>query len=175
VRLTSLSRSLAYLWLLISATVPPKRSDWGELHIVSDARYIKRSQNGLILCCRGAEQSSPPSATIVLNNFKKSKRYGRYTEELPDPVAAAVAESVHAFPRDYLFVNKAGVLHTSFSKWAIRTFAKYVGKPITLNGLRKSWVSNVHDATVEQQMGLAPKMLHDWATQRVNYARVVER
>lgn len=166
----TLDSSQRYLWLLIALTVPPKRSDYGSMRIIDSASDHRARENALVVPSRGP-------VTIILDAYKTHKHRGSYTEDVPYRLAGAIRASLKRHPRPFLFINAMGVpfpTKGSWSGWANRTFAKYMGDH-TLTGLRKAWVQRDHDAnnsTIAEQEELARRMLHSTRMRALRYTHV---
>ena len=163
-------RSLERLWMLIAARVPAKRGDWGVLRIIHEDD--DGTDNYVILPQEG-------HATLVLNRYKTSKKYGRFMEDLPDDVTDAMRSSREHWPREYMFVNakrepfrKRG----TFRNWVATVMKAHLGAPVNINGLRKAWCQTVADGskcTHAERAKLAKSMLHSVAEQQQSYVHVM--
>ena len=169
-----LKSSQEFLFLLISASVPPKRAELGNIVI-----YRGPSRNSeQCETCNSLQLPSSGPATLVLRTYKTEKLYGVYEEKIPKFVTDEIRASLRAHPRDLLFQDARGLpfSNNSWSHWVKRTFFKHTGHYRTINGLRKAWVhayaADGSKFTLSQQKLLAQAMLHSTGTQRAHYVRV---
>ena len=165
---STLDASQTRLWLTLASEVPAKRDNYGCLHVLHPREKLEPGQNAVVLDRDGV--------LLVLQNYKTMGHYGVYTERLSDTAGKAVKHSIKHWPRTYLFLNKRGepFVNNTFRTWAQRKFFEHLGKKVTLNGLRKSWVKECAgpNSTIADQEAIARKMGHSWATQRKRYTFV---
>jgi len=167
------TESQQLLWLVIAKHVPPQRRDYGAMRVVRTSTEARKSENAMVV---------PPddavAATLVLGNYKTSKYYGRIEQRMPAEVSDEIRRSLRALPREYLFVKN----HTQamgdeyFGFWARNAFEKYLGKPVTINSLRRAWVAWIGDPvnkfTLAEREQFAHRMGHSLSEQFMHYTKV---
>jgi hypothetical protein len=157
------------LILTISAHLFAKRAEWGTLRVVKREQDLGSGENGLIINVRGCR--------LVLDDYKTRRTYGRYTEQMPVIVEHEMRESLSRFPRLYLIQrakSERPVSNKDFSDLLVDVFQKYVGKHITVDRLRRMWVTQRVDyntMTIAETNDIARQMLHSPREQR-RYKRV---
>jgi hypothetical protein len=165
---STLDASQTRLWLTLVTEIPAKRDNYGALRVLRAGDEMEPGENAVVLDRAGA--------LLVLQRYKTAGQYGVHTERLSDTASRAIKTSLQNWPRKYLFLNKKGgpFLNSTFRTWAQRKFFEKLGKKVTLNGLRKSWVRDRAgpQTTTADQEKLAKLMGHSWATQRKRYTFV---
>ena len=155
----TLADSLECVLLSLVTNVPPKRSDYGEMALVSDKRAA----------CRGNCIVLRQRPQMIIADYKTSKSYGQLVENLPKQFVDVLTKSLAAWPRDYLFViqKTMGPLSPDgFGSFVKRTMKKHVGKPVGVTMLRHIFVSDVvAKLDKEGKAEMARRMLHSTAEQ----------
>jgi hypothetical protein len=159
------------LWLVIAKNVPPHRRDYGAMRIVRTLREVIDGENAMVVPRSGA-------ATLVLGNYKTVKHYKRFEQRMPAEVSDEIRRSLHALPRKYLFVKRdmQPMGDEYFGFWARNAFEKYLGKPVTVNSLRRAWVTWISNPenklTIAEREQYAKEMNHSLDMQFMRYTRV---
>tara|TARA_Y100000748_G_scaffold1696_1_gene1462 strand:- start:214 stop:657 length:444 start_codon:yes stop_codon:yes gene_type:complete len=116
--------------------------------------------------------------TLVLNDYKTSKKHGTITINLPNETLKQLHLSLKKEPREYLFLSTSTKLpysklktpEKSFNSWANRTLKNiFKNEDFSLTMLRHSYISR-KDLEMEKMTGtqrneIAKKMAHSVATQ----------
>ena len=164
--------SMEHLWLLVAAKVPAKRSDWGALKYVKRKEMTYSKEQNFII----VPEEGP--ATLVLNKYKYSKDKGRFEEDLPGDVTAALRESLREWPREYMFENTKSNPYSNdtFSAWSAKTLRKHLGGRPCIQGLRYSYAQPMADGThtTAERKALAKSMLHSTTAQSTAYQHVMK-
>ncbi len=84
-------------------------------------------------------------AMLYLREYKTSAQRGIYKRALHPKLTAEIQTSLLEDPRQWLFQDKCSGPYTAkqFSKWACKTLKSLFGKPLTLTGLRHSFLSSL--------------------------------
>ena len=84
-------------------------------------------------------------AMLYLHEYKTSAQRGIYKCALHPKLTAEIQTSLLEDPRQWLFQDKCSKPYTAkqFSKWACKTLKSLLGKPLTLTGLRHSFLSSL--------------------------------
>jgi integrase len=106
-----------------------------------------------------------------LRSYKTSKRYGEITFTIPPKLMQVINKSVEMFPREYLVEN--GNATRRFDKTVTRLFKKALNKRVTINMIRRAWVSEVFKNTPEKQSEIAGQMGHSTAIALLIYKRTI--
>jgi integrase len=139
---------------------------------------LDKTASGNYLVLRRNAANGSLAGEIILNEYKTSKTYGQRRMELPMPYIHTLLASLDQNPRQYLFCmeqSKRVAANTpycenSFGKWANNTLNRLFGRPLTLSGVRHSFISAMHcsqywaglsDAQREQ---IATQMGHSFST-----------
>lgn len=114
-------------------------------------------------------------ATLYLNTYKTSGRYGQIAVNLPNSLRNEILDSLSLYPRNYLFISPQTLEkfqhENSFNKWANRELKKIFRKDgFSLNMLRHIFITR-HDLGLEklsgkEQQSVAKLMGHSYETQR---------
>jgi hypothetical protein len=157
--LRNAKESQQHLLLSMCVDIPPKRLDFGSLMIVR-----KKGQPGNYLHMRG------DGVTLVMQEYKTSKTYGKYEEELPGSMVSDIRASLAAYPRAHLFVGADGgpLSDGAYAKFLTRTMKEQVGKAATANTIRHMYITEmvVHSKmTRGERRKLAASMNHSLEVQ----------
>jgi hypothetical protein len=147
------SRDCLLLGLVGSAgqNVMPQRRDFGavRLFIGTPPSAEQAKGNYLVVMKNSAGEFT---GHIMLNQYKTSKKYGPQRIELHAIFIQALLASLENDPREYLFpmqVNKKVPRNTpytddGFGQMPTKTFKRLFGKPLTLSGVRHSFITHLH-------------------------------
>lgn len=147
----------------------PQRADWGDIRIFKHPARPTATEaaeiNHMVL-------ESPEKGHIVLAHYKTAKTYGTRVIAMPPVFAQMVSISLQQDPRGYLFTTRTGEPYTgaTFSCWANRRLHELFGRPLTLSGVRHSYISWTQcsqqwvAATDAEREALAKCMGHSLAT-----------
>jgi hypothetical protein len=165
----TLAHTLTHLMLVFFSQVPPKRADYNELSVVPAGGAEPRGGNYVLL-------SSSRAAELVMHDYKTAKRGGQaFRERLSRPAAAALRESLLAFPRKYVFPGRDGgpMTAAAFSQFVIRQCRALFGKPVGVSQLRHAYVTDLFErgATAAEKRAAAVSMQHSSATQKTYVVR----
>jgi hypothetical protein len=146
--------------LSMFAHVPPKRADYGSLHIVADEVALGERKNGMVV-----PTAKTKACRLVLDSYKTRKVYGRFVEDMPPPVCTEIRESLRRYPRAYLLTGRAGepLSNDAFSKRVRSTFERLIGVPVGVNSLRHMWITqriNPSSQTIAEMEAVAASMMH---------------
>ena len=175
---SNLQSSQERLWLIISRHVPAKRSDWGKILVVDNRDMVDPDTNAILV-----PSDARQSTVLILNQYKTATTYGQYEEVMPTLVAREIRTSLENIPRSHLFLDSRGrpwaksVCGDPFAMWVKRVFTKHVGRGVTVNGLRKSWVRMAGDPskfTLRERDELARRMNHTSDTQANRYFKLLQ-
>jgi len=158
--------SFDHLMLAMYCLIPPLRQNFGNVKIyqaMPSTDGIK--ENLLVITPTG-------KGTLVLMDYKTSKKYGNFVKELPDDLVRVIQASLKANPRTHLFMKYDGepyVLQNSFTWISNRTFKKLFGKPVTVSILRHSCISatDFNASTPQELFDKAKSMTHSLGMQQM--------
>lgn len=155
----TIEESMDAVLLAMVTMIPPKRSDYGDVSVVT---ADKGDKNRIIVPKSGA-------TTLVLTEFKTSKSHGEHRETLPAKLGSVVRKSLAAWPRSKLFVDSSGEAMSpgAFGAYVKAAMTRHVGKPVGVTMLRHIYIS---DVVVHMNDGsrtdTAKKMLHSVKEQK---------
>jgi hypothetical protein len=157
--------SFDHLMLAMYCLIPPLRQNFGNVKIYHATPSDPTKENFIVITPAG-------KGTLVLNEYKTSKRYGKFAKELPSNLIQVIQASLAANPRDYLFVKHDGepyTLQNSFTVTSNRTFKRLFGKNVTVSILRHSCISDTdfNSATPQEIFDKAKSMTHSVAMQQM--------
>lgn len=164
--LRGLKESQQHLLLSMCVDIPPKRLDLGSLLVVetrrkglkgnylivggipspispSDGSRLPRKYNKMMPSQGAMGEGNPPPVTLVMQEYKTSKTYGRHEEDLPESMGSDIRASLAAFPRAHLFVGADGgpMSDGAYAKFLTRTMQEHVGKAATVNTIRHMYIT----------------------------------
>lgn len=139
--------------------------DWSELEVASENKALNSKERAMIALytlipprrlslikylVRGSgtdmKYNYLDGNKIVLNNYKTCTKYGTYTIELPERLQKIMSEYITEYNikiGDIVFPNSKGKVYSNYISTVLsKTFQKSVGKPITQQILRHSYVSH---------------------------------
>ena len=139
------------LLCMYSLGMAPMRADYnravllsfcGETDLLDADLQRVAEENFLVLPkqqCRGRP------AMLYLREYKTSARRGVYKRALHPKLTTEIQASLIQEPRQWLVQGKGNKPYTAkqFSKWACKTLRSLFGKPLTLTGLRHSFLSSL--------------------------------
>ena len=162
----SFKSSLQFLLVSIYASMPPKRSDLGNVRIVSEVDPFWSDQNYFVLDPQNGMRSF-----LVLNVYKTAKRYGRLVTEFPRDITAILKESIRKYPRGYMFVDRHGKPYNknaSYGAFVRATFNDLFGKATGTSLLRHIYITDtkLFDSTTPDDIRQEAhrQMAHDAGT-----------
>jgi hypothetical protein len=106
-----------------------------------------------------------------LNDYKTFKSHGQLEFSLPEKLLKVIKESEIEFPRKYIIIMPTDVSQRG-DKILTRTLSKPLGKDITINNIRRAWVSEVFSKSPEDSYELAKKMGHSFSEAMLVYRRL---
>ena len=112
--------------------------------------------------------------TFHLNDYKKSAMdmFGKKVYRLPDYLNELIKSKYNDGWRVLVGKNKTTFYKENLSKYVSRIFLKYLNKNITINDIRRAFVSYwAENKSVKQQKNLADRMLHSYQMSRDTYKR----
>jgi hypothetical protein len=128
------------LLLAMYTMIPPVRADYGEVRINPPQSFIKTKKTNYLII-------SEKSGQLVIRDFKTVGRYKEIKHDLKDDLLKEILASLHAEPRNYLFVMKSNSSkpydRNGFSKWANKILQDLFHVPITLTSLRHIFISTL--------------------------------
>ena len=159
--------SMDRIILLFVALQYPKRSDLGACAIVAGDGVGKG--NYVVVPKKGA-------CVLVMNDYKTSKKYGEYREELDAELGREIRASLDRFPREYLLVQARDttrpLTRDGYSKRVASTFMKHLGVPVRPGDIRHLYIFNkARESTYGERVEMASGMLHSF-TMQAKYDRV---
>jgi len=139
------------LLLSLYTEIPPSRSDYFNTKIYKKEPPLKK-ENYIIL--------SKTKGSLVLNNYKTSKKYGEIRIDLTPEILRQLNISLEKDPRDYLFMSqkfKKPFIELkdpsgSFNAWANRVLKDLFNKDFTLTMLRHIYITR-RDLKLEEKSG----------------------
>jgi hypothetical protein len=159
--------SLEYIMLSIIVSTPPKRSDYGRMHVYYDNDPNNKDENYIVLF---TEKNTP--SYMVFNNYKTAKYTNRVDQVLSLKTAKDIKDSFRRHPRDYLFVNRFGAPFSTnggYSKFVIGIFSNLFGRETGVTMLRHIYITeklSFDDMDDEELEDQARQMLHTTTLQR---------
>lgn len=148
-----------YLVLSMYTMIPPVRADYNRVRIYSAIDNDIKEPNYLVV--------TPKKMTLVLTEFKsKSKKLQKYEHDLPSNLQSVIRKSLKLRPRDYLIVSpRTGRPYdnpTSYDVYVNRIFGKVIGKGVTINTFRHSYINSLdlNNMSVQDMEHTAQKLLH---------------
>lgn len=135
--------SFDHLLLAMYCLIEPLRQNFGHVRIfIRDVpKEVEESADTNYMIMLGRHQAS-----LVLNDYKTSKKYGTFKRDLPENLVRVIEHSLTDFPRKYLFVDYDGnpyAKQNSFQKFSNRTLLRIFGVAVTVSLLRHSYISNI--------------------------------
>jgi len=138
-----------HLVVSLYTLLPPLRNDFAKMKVVSE---LPEAPSGNYLV------HNPKTSQIVLNEFKTSRRYGTQTIPVPAKLHTIIKKYLKANPTTILF----NMNETHMSKKVGDVFEKLLGKRVTINILRHSYISHMkrNEPSLKEKEGLAKSMMH---------------
>ena len=148
------------LLLSLYTYLPPLRSDFNKVYLYENPQKTYEHENYILLF-------DPP--TLVLNEFKTTKKKEGYERVLPEELVEEIKASLAKNPREWLFMDrdKKPYKSGSFTKWANRTLKSLFTKPLTISLIRHSYINQLdfNRLTVQEKEDIAKDMAHTVTTQ----------
>lgn len=162
-KLNNMSRSHPdRLLLSMYCLIPPARSDYNNVRIYKDKVPEEHSDNYILI--------KGKSVKLILNEYKTAKSFGKIEETLPPALAKEILDSIKDSPREWLFVDRAGLPYSSnaFNKYANRRLQSLFGKPLTIGLLRHSFINSLdfNNMSIQEREKIATFMGHTWVQQQ---------
>jgi hypothetical protein len=147
------SRDCLLLGLIGSAgqNVMPQRRDFGAVRLfIGSPPTAEQAKGNYMVVVK--DSANVFTGHIMLNEYKTARKYGPQRIELHALFIQAFLASLEKDPRDYLFTmqpNKNVPRNTTytddgFGQMASKTFKRLFGKPLTLSGVRHSFITHLH-------------------------------
>lgn len=156
-----------HLLVAMYCLIEPLRQNFGnvKIHHATPSGETATTKNFIVITPAG-------KGTLVLNDYKTSHKYGRFSRELPDSLVKVIQASLEQDPRDYLFIMSNGEPYTkqnSFTSYSNRTFKKLFNKGVTVSLLRHSFISSTdfNEATPKELIQKAKNMTHSMTMQQM--------
>jgi hypothetical protein len=151
----------------------PLRNDFALMKIVNSSDFKKAgassdfmNNNYLVLSARGAK--------FVINNYKTNGAYGSKEKEIPPNILRIIRQFLKISPnKQVLIVNNEGTPMSKnlTGKFISKTFQDILKKPVGIQMLRKSYLSNKYGNTLEEMKSDSDLMGHSLATQQGIYIK----
>ena len=158
-RHSTIEESMDAVLLALVTMIPPKRSDYGDVSVVTTDAGGKN---------RVVVPKSGPT-TLVLTEFKTAKSHGVHREALPAALGSLIRKSLARWPRTKLFVDSSGGAMTpgAFGSYVKAAMTRHVGKPVGVTMLRHIYISDVVVHMADgRRTETAKKMLHSVKEQK---------
>ena len=178
--------SLRLVMMTMYATMPPKRSDYGSLRIVTsdDDDTIGSGDDNYVYMGTAAEEVparfaavvtqamrslAPRWGVLVMKKYKTAKTFGETVEALPAIVLEELDASLERWPRKFVFVSKRGhpMSNNMYTKYVMEAFEKEFGRKTGTTLLRHAFVTALKfdDTTMKERHDIGVKMGHNTTTQ----------
>jgi len=150
------------LVLAMYVCMEPLRQDFGAVRLFTHTSPPSKEQaEGLNYMVLGPGATG----TLVLQNYKTSKAYGRYERSLPPNLVKIIRMSLRHNPRDWLFAKKDGLPYerNSFTAKTNTILNKiFAPKKVGVSMLRHSFISAIdhNNSTTQQLFEVAKNMAH---------------
>jgi hypothetical protein len=112
--------------------------------------------------------------TYVLNKYKTSEKHGQLIFDIPVKLMKVINDSQSEFPRNYVLLMVSDSSQRG-DKILTRSLHKALKRDVTINEIRRSWVSEVFEKTPEQSIELSRKMGHSFSIARMIYSRLSKK
>lgn len=151
---------------------PRRNKDYSLMRVAYPTTKLNKEFNYVIV---GKEKNTPQE--FVFNNYKTAKKYGSQRFDISKPLAVVLQKYIKSAKlkeNNPLFGTKRGTHYATFSRQISDAFEPHVGKRLTANLLRHSFVSNFlnkKNLTMAQRKEAARKMSHSLVAQ-LSYSRV---
>ena len=150
--------------------IPPIRCDYINMSIIKNIEEDDGQHNFLLI-------NTESNKYFILNDFKTKSTYGKQKIPIPEDLNKVINFWLKYNNTGFFLINTKykPLDRNSLSKLIVSTFLP-TGKHITLNLLRKIWVSSSMDGTSFQKSeNLSKQMLHNTLTAYQNYYKVVQQ
>ena len=150
--------------------IPPIRCDYINMSIIKNIEEDDGKNNFLLI-------NTESNKYFILNDFKTKSTYGKQKIPIPEDLNKVINFWLKYNNTGFFLINTKykPLDRNSLSKLIVSTFLP-TGKHITLNLLRKIWVSSSMDGTSFQKSeNLSKQMLHNTLTAYQNYYKVVQQ
>tara|TARA_R110002153_G_scaffold231073_1_gene384328 strand:+ start:402 stop:1325 length:924 start_codon:yes stop_codon:yes gene_type:complete len=159
-----------YMVASLYTLIPPIRCDYINMSIIKNIDEDDEQHNFLLI-------NSESNKYFILNDFKTKSTYGKQKIPIPEDLNKVINFWLKYNNTGFFLINTKykPLDRNSLSKLIVSTFLP-TGKHITLNLLRKIWVSSSMDGTSFQKSeNLSKQMLHNTLTAYQNYYKVVQQ
>ena len=150
--------------------IPPIRCDYINMSIIKNIEEDDGKNNFLLI-------NTESNKYFILNDFKTKSTYGKQKIPIPEDLNKVINFWLKYNSSGFFLINRKlkPLDRNGLSKLIVSTFLP-TGKHITLNLLRKIWVSSSMDGTSFQKSeNLSKQMLHNTLTAYQNYYKVVQQ
>lgn len=147
--------SLERLLLMMYTEIPPRRLDYYALKIYEDEP-------------KGAEGNYyiRSTGTLVVQEYKTSRKYGVQSEELPEVLKKEIDVSLREKPRTYLLGERS---REGYGRWANGVLRTLFEKNVTITTLRHIYISR-RDLKLESKSGLEQEEI----SSRMGHSRMMQ-
>ena len=119
------------------------------------------------------KHNSIVNTKFYLRDYKTVKKYGVLEFDIPEKLIKLIEKSIEVYPRKFLIIQKDNEEQTTFNlrldKVITQIFKTQLKRVITINDVRKAWVSEVFESSPEKQVELSKRMGHDLSTALLYY------
>jgi integrase len=154
-------RSRDRLLFAMYGLIPPMRADFNRVRIYEDTVPDNPEANYILIKTR---RGKTPTARLHIGEYKTARSYGVIDELLPTELVREIMGSLETHPREWLFQgrNKEPYTPNQFSKMTAKVFKEALGKPLTVQILRHSFLSGLdwNKLTLEDRTALGKAMGH---------------
>jgi hypothetical protein len=157
--------------------VMPQRRDFGAVRLfIGSLPTAQQAKGNYMVVVK--DSANVFTGHIMLNEYKTARKYGPQRIDLHTLFIQALLASLEKDPRDYLFTMQLNnnvprntpYTNDGFGQMASKTFKRLVRKPLTLSGVRHSFITHLHctkywaQLSDAQREAMAQKMGHPYAT-----------
>jgi integrase len=150
--------SIERLILAMYSYIEPVRNDYNEVYIYETEPEKIEYNNYIIL----------DQMKMVIKDHKNGKKM-IYEKKLGEELINEIKESLIKKPRQWLFEDRTGNPYkpNSINKYINRVLEKLFGKPLTINGLRHSYITAIdfNKTSIKDREKIALEMGHSTALQ----------
>jgi hypothetical protein len=157
----------------------PQRRDYGNVRLCVGRQPTEEEATGNHLVVLRTANGSHTAYIMFVKYTKTLKHYGPKKVELPLLYIRTLLESLQRQPREYLFTmlpsksvpaNTPYTKPNSFGKFVNKTLNRVFGRPLTISGVRHSYITHLHcsqhwtQLSDQQRENIAKQMGHSFAT-----------
>lgn len=148
------------LLLTMYTEIPPIRSDFYDTELCFKESPIDKNKNYITILKN--------KATLILNNYKTSKKYGQKKINLPIEIIRQIKLSLKRNPRKYLFLSTRFKVpfcdlkdpKGSYNSWANKTLKNLFNQNFSLTMLRHIFITR-RDIKIEELSGTERQQIAD--------------